>query len=799
MTTRPTRRDALKQIAVGTAVLILPRVVDGQAQAQVIEASVFSISPSTVRITIRRIADGKPVPIAVTGALVTETPGARIGEPASPARLLRVQAGELSVRFAELPAAGDAPAQIAVIVERGSHVVQRLTIGAIDGGMSFLLPTGPLLGLGEGGAQFDRRGKTDRMRNGQVTSEPDGYRLAIHGTRAPIQWLIGTASPAQGQRPTAQAAGVAPPAAPSPKPAAASLQWGLFIHQPYGAFDFTGAEGRFTPAQNADPVLDVFVVSSSSPATILREYARITGLPEMPPLWAFGYMQSSRTLAGPDEILGVARTFREKKLPCDSLVYLGTEFAPSGWNTRNGEFTWHPTNFPNPKAMMDALHALHFRTVVHVVIEGRQLTGRVSDPCTADPLPSGRTPDNRWPPARQVSCYWPVHKDVMAVGVDGFWPDQGDGFDGPSRLNRHRMYYEGMQMYRPNERPFALHRNASAGVPRFGGFIWSGDVQSRWETLAVHVPNAINTGLSGLPYWGTDIGGFNPTDEYTAELHVRWFQFAAFCPSFRAHGRNWHLKLPWGWNGGDGGPFEAGQWRANPAELQRPETEPILRKYLELRSRLMPYLQTALRETHDTGLPLMRALWLHYPDDPIAVARGDEFLWGRDLLVAPVVAKGAASRSVYLPHGTWIDFWTNEAVVGGREISRAVDLETMPIYVRAGAVLPLGPVKQYVDEKVAEPLTLVIYPGADGSTTWYEDDGRTFAYRQGAFMRVTLGWRDAERLLSVRVAEGRMQPPLRRELAVRIAGTAAGMKIQFDGRPLNMKLDAGVEPKRATR
>ena len=257
----------------------------------------------------------------------------------------------------------------------------------------------------------------------------------------------------------------------------------------------------------------------------------------------------------------------------------------------------------------------------------------------------------RWPPERQVACYWPVHKSALDVGVDGWWPDQGDGFDGPSRFNRHRMYWEGSQMYRPDERPFALHRNASAGVQRFGGFIWSGDVQNRWETLKVHVGIGINTGLSGLPYWGTDIGGFNPTPEYTGELHVRWFQFGAFNPLFRAHGRNWHLKLPWGWNGGEGGPFEAGTWRAAPEELRNANVEPICKEYLELRSRLMPYLYTAVRECHDTGMPIIRALWLHAPNDPIAAGRSDCYMWGPDLLVAPVVEQGATSKKVYLPAG----------------------------------------------------------------------------------------------------------------------------------------------------
>jgi alpha-glucosidase/alpha-D-xyloside xylohydrolase len=622
--------------------------------------------------------------------------------------------------------------------------------------MSFLLGDGPLLGLGEGGPQYDRKGSSDPMRNGQ-----GGYRLATHGTRAPVQWLIGTMN-----------------------------GWAMFLHQPYGSFDFTGPEGRFTPHDSGPALpLDVFVVSSSDPRMIIREYARITGLPELPALWTFGYQQSSRTLAGPDEILGVARTFREKKLPCDTLIYLGTEFAPSGWNTRNGEFTWHPTNFPDPKAILDALHDLNFKVVVHVVIEGRRLNGSVSDPCTAHPLPSGRTADNRWPPERQVSCYWPVHKDVMDAGVDGWWPDQGDGFDGPSRLNRHRMYWEGTQLYRPNVRPYALHRNASAGAQRYGGFIWSGDVRTTWETLRTHIAVAINTGLSGLPYWGTDIGGFNPTPEYTGELHVRWFQFGAFCPLFRAHGRNWHLRLPWGWNGGDGGPFEAGNWRVAPEELSNANVEPICRKYLELRSRLMPYLYTAVRECHETGMPIMRALWLHAPDDPVAVARGDEYLWGPDLLVAPVVEAGATSRRLYLPRGTWYDFWTEERVDGGREIERTVDLSTVPIYVRAGAVLPLGPVRQYVDEPVTEPMTLVVYPGASGESLLYEDDGKSFDHRRGAFMRVAMTWQDASRELVLRLASGsRMMPPEERLLALRVAGSQDVRSVIFRGRPLTTPL-----------
>jgi alpha-glucosidase len=510
----------------------------------------------------------------------------------------------------------------------------------------------------------------------------------------------------------------------------------------------------------------------------------------MPPLWGFGYLQSHRTLGGPEEIAAVARTMREKKLPCEALIYLGTGFSPSGWNTKNGDFDWSSANFPEPKAQVDALHAQHYKVVLHVVVEGRKLTGTVSDPCTAAPLPSGTTPDGKWPRERQVACYWPSHKSVMTdVGIDGWWPDQGDGYEGLSEINRHRMYWEGTQLWRKNERPFALHRNASPGVQRYGAFIWSGDVASRWETLKVHVAVGINTALSGLPYWGTDIGGFYPTKEYTGELFVRWFQFAAFCPLFRSHGRNWHLHLPWGWDGGDGGPSETRNFVADPAELHNTAVEPICRQYMELRSRLMPYLYTAVRECHDTGMPIMRALWLHHQDDATAVARGDEYLWGRDLLVAPVVERGATSRRLYLPRGTWYDWWTEQPIEGGREVDRAVELATTPIYARAGSVIPMGPVKQYVAERSNDPMTLVVFPGRDGESSWYEDDGLSFDYRSGAWMRVHATWHDSARRLSLRLAPGsRALAPMPRTIMVRLAGSAEVKTIEFTGRAVEIKI-----------
>lgn len=767
------RRDALKTIGSASAVaLTQPATILAQSTTleiagKPVEIAVSSVSPDTVRLSIVSLANGQPQAIPHDGSLLQLTWGKPLARVTTLAQAQQIRAGNLVVKLTPNP--------LTIRIEaKDGRLVQQLRPDAQTGVVNFLLDDKPVLGFGEGGPQFDRRGETYTNRNGQ-----GGYRLRTHGGRVPIQWLIGTSG------------------------------WALFIHHPVGSFDLTGKEGKLTPRTPDRPEssvagqvagsehgalpLDVFIVGAREPAQVMAEYMRLTGKPELPPLWSFGYLQSHRTLAGPDEIQWVARTMREKKLPCDALIYLGTDFTPSGWNTHNGEFTWHPKNFPDPKKQIDELQAQNFKVVLHTVIEGRKLTGTVKDACTAAPLPSGRTPDGKWPDNRQVACYWPVHKTLYDAGIDGWWPDQGDGLDATSRLARIRMYYDGSQQLRPNQRVFALHRNGHAGMQRFAGFLWSGDVYSTWETLKVHVPVAVNTGLTGIPWWGTDIGGFVPTKEYTGELHVRWFQFGAFCPLFRAHGRTWHLRLPWGWNTGQLGHNEISNYTggaANPdlSELRNAEVEPICKKYLELRYRLMPYLYSAVRETHETGLPVMRALWLHYPDDATAVLRGDQYLWGREMLVAPVVEKGATSRNVYLPRGDWYDFWTEEKLAGGREVSKAVDLATTPLYARAGAIIPMGPVKQYTEQVVDAPLTFVVYPGADGSFTWYEDDGKTFNYQRGEFMRVQCTWKDRQRRLSLRLAPGaRMLPPLSRKIEVRLAGQPTTRTAVFAGKPLDIE------------
>ena len=292
------------------------------------------------------------------------------------------------------------------------------------------------------------------MKNGQ-----GGYKLETHGARVGIPWIIATAG------------------------------WAIFFHQPFGTFDFTGSQSKFAPASENKPFpLDIFFVASRDPATIMAEYARLTGHAELPPLWSLGYQQSHRTLASRDEVLAEGKTFREKKLPCDTLIYLGTGFCPSGWNTENGSFSWNSRVFPDPRQMIDDLHRNNFRVVLHDVILTDRLSGTVHDACRLSEFDEAN-----------ASCYWDAHRKDFATGVDGWWPDEGDTLDIPSRLTRNRMHWEGPQLDRPDERPYALHRNGYAGMQRFASFLWSGDVFSKWETLKTQVPIAINTSLTAFP------------------------------------------------------------------------------------------------------------------------------------------------------------------------------------------------------------------------------------------------------------------------------------------------------------
>ena len=624
-----------------------------------------------------------------------------------------------------------------------------------DGTVSFRLDEHPVLGMGEGGprpapgtpwrqqpVQFDRRGQLDTMQ--------PRWQADMYGSRNPAAMLLGTGG------------------------------WGLFVAAPWGQIDLRQADrGVLLPWKPTDAdrapqnernqqqalakglpppdavvagLYDIFIFDAHDPAKAMKDFSVITGPAAMPPLWALGYMQSHRTLEDDAQILGIVDTFRKKRIPIDAVIYLGTGFIPRGWNTRQPSFDFNPEVFKrDPKSVIADMHARHVKVVVHMV------------PWDRDRLPTlhGTIPPRRGETLDQshIQTYWQQHVPLVDAGIDAFWPDEGDWFNLFERIKRHQLYYQGHLSTRSNVRPWSLQRNGHPGIAQWGGWVWSGDTDSSWKTLEAQIAVGLNYSLSIGPYWGSDIGGFYPNSELTGELYARWFQFAAFCGSFRSHGRVWWTRLPWGWGLSDRGPQEYGNNNAPIppedrrnillSEMNNPAIEPVAKKYAELRYQLLPYTYTLAWEARDSGLPLMRAMWLHYPDDARARGLGSQFMWGRDLLVAPVFTKGATSREVYLPAGDWYDWWTNAKSAGGRTVTREVDLATMPIYARAGAIIPVDPVRQYTGEPVTEPTTLRVYRGADGEYTLYEDDGISQDYVKARGTWTRIAWNDRAKQLTI--------------------------------------------------
>jgi len=668
-----------------------------------VDLKISEVSEKTVRIELR--------PIDPSGNPEASTPSPTLAVcPVKEKFHARELSSEKKLRVGDLRLTVDRNPLTITVRRADGTLVQVLQFSPTGGTNTiFFRTTAPVLGLGEGADQFDRRGADYPLINGQR------YRLGELGARVFSPFLIGTEG------------------------------WAMFVVSPSGSFDLRGEQGAFNPRNAAAGFADLFVIDAREPADAMREFMRVTGAPVMPPKWALGFMQSHRTLSTEADILQEARTFREKDLPCDTFIFLGTGFCPAGWNLGHDSFQFNTNVFVHDAAsVIRDLHSNHLHVVLHVVPLQQDyptLHGTI-------PAAPGEVLD-----ARHIENYWNRHRDLVSAGVDGWWPDEGDCLDEPSRLARHRMYYEGPLRDTPDARPWNLQRNGAPGMARYGGWIWSGDISSSWKTFAAQVKVGLNSSLSLSPFWGTDIGGFYPSTnhEFTGELYARWFQFAAFCPSFRSHGRTWHLHLPWGWNTGETGPIES-RPAPDPSELHNAEVEPVCRKYLDLRYQLMPYTYTLTREARDTGLPLMRALWLHYPNDAEAMKIGDEYLWGRDLLIAPVTEKAAKSRRVYLPAGDWFDWWNKEKISGKRWVERPVDLATMPIYVRAGTIVPLDPVRQYVSEPITGPTSLEIFPGANGEFTLYDDDGESPSYLTGTDPKtiwIRFRWDDAKRRLII--------------------------------------------------
>ncbi len=499
---------------------------------------------------------------------------------------------------------------------------------------------------------------------------------------------------------------------------------------------------------------------------VMREVAELLGRAPMPPRWALGFLQSTRHFRDTEELRQLPRTIREKRIPCDGLIYLSTYGEAQGWNRGVGHLEFQPELWRDPAVLLGEAQARHFQLITHeypvlhedsplfaeaeskgyLLDAGYERVGGSGRPA-ATYREGQRYLDFSSPAVR--TWWWSAHRHLVRLGIAGWWLDGGEGPPATAKLQagdgtrlhniydrlRHQGFAEGEAADRPDQRVFLLCRSGAAGMQRFGATCWSGDINNDFATLEAQVPLGLNTGLSGVPYWGTDVGGFFHPIPETGELYARWFQLGAFSPIFRSHGWVWREHVPW---------------------AHGPEVEAICRRYAELRYRLLPYTYTLAWQAHTLGLPLMRPLVLNYPDDPRVWNLGHEFLWGDDLLVAPVTREGATAWPVYLPAGRWHDFWTGAPYEGPGGITVPAPLERLPLLARAGAIVPMGPVVQHTGEWPLDELTLLIYPGDAGSTSrfeLYEDDGHSNAYLRGQRASTPIECEAAPAHVTVRIGE----------------------------------------------
>ena len=473
---------------------------------------------------------------------------------------------------------------------------------------------------------------------------------------------------------------------------------------------------------------------------VMREVAELLGRPPMPPRWALGFLQSTRHFESTTELRQLGRTLREKRIPCDALIYLSSYGDALGWNRGVGHLEFQPKLWADPAKLLAEVRSQHFEVITHeypVLHEDSPLFAEAesrgyllaagyerASPTGANYRQGQRYVDFSNPGVR--AWWWSAHRELVRLGVAGWWLDGGEGPPAESALHggsgtllhniydrfRHEAFAEGEALDRPDQRVFLLCRSGAAGMQRFGASCWSGDVNNDFATLEAQIPLGLNTGVSGIPYWGTDVGGFFHPIPETGELYARWFQLGAFSPIFRSHGWVWREHVPW---------------------AHGSEVEAICRQYAELRYRLLPYTYTLAWQAHTRGLPLMRPMVMNYPDDPRVWGLGHQFLWGDDLLVAPVTRAGATAWPVYVPAGAWYDFWTGVRHEGPGGITVEAPLDRLPLLVRAGAIVPMGPVVQHTAERSLDDVSVLIYPEGASRFELYEDDGRTNAYRRGLY------------------------------------------------------------------
>ncbi len=515
-----------------------------------------------------------------------------------------------------------------------------------------------------------------------------------------------------------------------------------------------------------------FVIAGKTYDEIYEGYRLLTGDTPMLPKSAYGYIQCKQRYRSQAEILAVAKGYRDRHLPIDDLVIDWFTY------TKMGQMDMDPAMWPDPVEMNKELHAMNFHVMISVwprfvpesrfydTIKKNDWLEKLADGTPTNGLPydlAGSDIDTTNPDA--AKWYWNVvNENYVKKGFDAFWADETEPDLSPGNSYFHvgpgtqffnvyplfhtAAFYNGMRRDM-KERALILARDSYLGAQHNGAIFWSSDISPTWDVLKRQVPTGINFVASGSPYWSTDIGGWQDipmqhtpertplidpsdardnvghNDDYP-ELYTRWFEYGAFQPNFRTHGGRKFNEV---WSYGR-------------------QAEPILEKYLKLRYELMPYIYSLGYRTHVTGAPFMRGLFMDFGDDPKVANIGDEYMFGPALLVAPVTEQGVTTREVYLPAGTdWYNFWTNEKVHGGQTITVNAPIDTLPLFVKAGSILPLGAPVESTNE-VQRIAKLKVYPGADASFELYNDDGKTYAYEQGKFEVTKLKWDDAAGKLS---------------------------------------------------
>jgi alpha-glucosidase (family GH31 glycosyl hydrolase) len=563
-----------------------------------------------------------------------------------------------------------------------------------------------------------------------------------------------------------------PPAA-TVFPALLSLRgYGLLIDNPYKATWDLGYTNPATFSYHAQGGgLQYYVWYGPDLPRVLRTFMELTGAAPLPPRWVLGLLQSRYGYRNRAELEEIARTFRAKALPCDALI------LDVFWFQEMGDLAFQAFDWPDPQGMIAQLKDQGFRLMVieepYITVKSRNYPEALAKGYLVTHYDGSVYTVDFWPGKcalldfsnPETRAWWArKHQPLLELGVAGWWTDLNEPTKhlqdmihhaGPAAavhnliaLSMQQAIFEAQCQYAAHQRLFILSRSAFVGSQRYGVGLWSGDVDMTFTALRKQVAVGLNVGLAGIPLWGTDIGGFGFAGTCTPELYLRWFQFGAFCPLFRPHGDQSERREPW-------------QFGA--------EVEAICRHYLALRYRLLPYIYTAIAEACTTGVPLMRPLILEFPEDPHVLNLTDEYLFGREILVAPVVDEGATERVVYLPAGGWIDFWTDALYRGPCTLPVTAPLHILPLFIREGAVLPLGPEVQYSGQRSLDPLTLEIYrggePAAGVERTFpvYEDDGETLAYQTGAYVWTFFQVRENADVLTVETkdVQGEYPPHLR--------------------------------------